>query len=185
MLAGLWGETLANAARTAPRTAPPPSSSCIDDPASPTALQAPEFVNLSLAYAVTVHKAQGGESRCVVLVISHSSGRLLNRRLLYTGEAQRGARHFCCGAGLYLAGALATRVPPKRNSQNTPVDARTAALTRAKELLVVVKVPGYDGACPLEHAVAIHDPTDRHSALLEGLEARGRGLPRHRPEIFD
>lgn len=40
---------------------------------------------MELAYAVTVHKAQGGEAKRVVLALSPQHGRLLTRRLLYTG----------------------------------------------------------------------------------------------------
>jgi hypothetical protein len=40
---------------------------------------------LELAYAITVHKAQGGEARQVVLALSSQHGRMLTRRLLYTG----------------------------------------------------------------------------------------------------
>ena len=41
--------------------------------------------DVELAWATTVHKAQGGESPIVVLLLSHDHGRMLNRRLLYTG----------------------------------------------------------------------------------------------------
>jgi len=47
--------------------------------------QGMELSQLELAYAVTVHKAQGGEARHVVLAMSPQHGRLLTRRLLYTG----------------------------------------------------------------------------------------------------
>ena len=40
---------------------------------------------LDLAWATTVHKAQGGESPVVVLMLSNSHRPLLTRRLLYTG----------------------------------------------------------------------------------------------------
>lgn len=39
---------------------------------------------LSLAYAITVHKSQGGQNRCVVVAVDRSNTVLLNRRLLYT-----------------------------------------------------------------------------------------------------
>ncbi len=39
---------------------------------------------LSMAYAVTVHKAQGSEYPAVVLVLLRQHGRMLRRRLLYT-----------------------------------------------------------------------------------------------------
>lgn len=44
-----------------------------------------ELSHLDLAYAVTVHKAQGGEAKNVVMALSHHHGRLLTRPLLYTG----------------------------------------------------------------------------------------------------
>ena len=37
-----------------------------------------------MAYAVTVHKAQGSEYPAVVLVLLRQHGRMLRRRLLYT-----------------------------------------------------------------------------------------------------
>lgn len=44
-----------------------------------------ELENLSLAWATTVHKAQGGEFKAVVVALHHDFGSmLLNRRLLYT-----------------------------------------------------------------------------------------------------
>jgi hypothetical protein len=44
-----------------------------------------ELSQLELAYAITVHKAQGGEAQHVVLALSPQHGRMLTRRLLYTG----------------------------------------------------------------------------------------------------
>eukprot|EP00887_Chlorella_sp_A99_P006365 scaffold3.g6365.t1 len=44
-----------------------------------------ELSQLELAYAVTVHKAQGGEAEQVVLALSPAHARMLTRRLLYTG----------------------------------------------------------------------------------------------------
>ena len=44
-----------------------------------------EFSQFELAYAITVHKAQGGEAQHVVLALSPQHGRMLTRRLLYTG----------------------------------------------------------------------------------------------------
>jgi RecD/TraA family predicted helicase len=44
-----------------------------------------ELSHLDLAYAVTVHKAQGGEAKNVILILSQQHGRLLTRPLLYTG----------------------------------------------------------------------------------------------------
>ncbi|KAG7669856.1 hypothetical protein Ndes2437B_g06050 [Nannochloris sp. 'desiccata'] len=44
-----------------------------------------ELAQLELAYAITVHKAQGGEAKHVVMALSPHHGRMLTRRLLYTG----------------------------------------------------------------------------------------------------
>lgn len=41
---------------------------------------------LDLAWATTVHKAQGGESKAVLLALSPTHRPLLSRRLLYTGD---------------------------------------------------------------------------------------------------
>jgi exodeoxyribonuclease V alpha subunit len=45
----------------------------------------PELWELELAWATTVHKAQGSEARAVVLALAPSHRPLLTRRLLYTG----------------------------------------------------------------------------------------------------
>lgn len=45
-----------------------------------------ELSHLDLAYAVTIHKAQGGEAKKVIMVLSNQHGpKLLTRPLLYTG----------------------------------------------------------------------------------------------------
>ena len=45
-----------------------------------------ELSHLDLAYAVTIHKAQGGEAKNVIMVLSNQHGsKLLTRPLLYTG----------------------------------------------------------------------------------------------------
>ena len=41
--------------------------------------------NLELAYAISVHKAQGGEFPCVILAVHEDQGALLNKKLIYTG----------------------------------------------------------------------------------------------------
>lgn len=44
-----------------------------------------DFANLSLAYAITIHKSQGGEEETVHIILSNNAKSLLTRRLLYTG----------------------------------------------------------------------------------------------------
>ena len=41
--------------------------------------------NLQLAYAITVHKCQGSEAKCVMMAYSYGDYMLLNRSLFYTG----------------------------------------------------------------------------------------------------
>ena len=43
------------------------------------------FFELSLAYAVSIHKYQGSECPCVVIPVHTSHFKLLHRNLLYTG----------------------------------------------------------------------------------------------------
>ena len=45
-----------------------------------------ELLELQLAWASTVHKAQGSECPVVVLALSPMHRPLLSRRLLYTGQ---------------------------------------------------------------------------------------------------
>lgn len=52
-------------------------------------MQGHELHQLELAYAITVHKAQGGEAQHVVLLLSHHHSRMLTRRLLYTGAERQ------------------------------------------------------------------------------------------------
>jgi exodeoxyribonuclease V alpha subunit len=46
---------------------------------------APDLNQLSLAYAISVHKAQGCEFETLVLALSGSNFMIMNRNLLYTG----------------------------------------------------------------------------------------------------
>ena len=43
---------------------------------------------LSLAYAITVHRSQGSEMPCVVFAIDYSHYTLLERQLFYTGATR-------------------------------------------------------------------------------------------------
>jgi exodeoxyribonuclease V alpha subunit len=43
------------------------------------------FQNITLAYCVSVHKSQGSEYPIVILPVSYEAGRMLQRKLLYTG----------------------------------------------------------------------------------------------------
>jgi exodeoxyribonuclease V alpha subunit len=82
---------------------------------------------LALAYASTIHKAQGGETRVVIQIVSKSHYIMLTRSLLYTGMTR--ARERCVLIG--ERGALAMCVKNNRtNVRNTGlVDALRAAVS--------------------------------------------------------
>jgi exodeoxyribonuclease V alpha subunit len=82
---------------------------------------------LALAYASTIHKAQGGETRVVIQIVSKSHYIMLTRSLLYTGVTR--ARERCVLIG--ERGALAMCVKNNRtNVRNTGlVDALLAAVS--------------------------------------------------------
>jgi len=64
-----------------------------------------ELGSLDLAYAITVHKAQGSEYRAVVLALHPSHGIMLRRTLFYTAITR--AREFLCVVGASRAWARA------------------------------------------------------------------------------
>jgi len=66
-----------------------------------------ETANLRLAYAISVHKAQGCEVPVVVAVCHRSHARMLNRPLLYTAITR--ARHQCVLVGDPAAVEMAVR----------------------------------------------------------------------------
>ncbi|MCU4665179.1 ATP-dependent RecD-like DNA helicase [Leuconostoc mesenteroides] len=68
---------------------------------------------LSLAYATTVHKAQGNEFQLVIMVLTNHFGLMLNRNLLYTGITR--AKEALILVGEYTAFERASRtLVPKR-----------------------------------------------------------------------
>ena len=64
-----------------------------------------ELDQLAVAYAVTVHKAQGSEYAAVIVPLLRQHGRMLRRNLLYTAITR--ARRPRCGAWYGPAGASA------------------------------------------------------------------------------
>lgn len=59
--------------------------SVVDFPQGRVVFQASDFIDLALAYAITVHKSQGSEYPAVVLIASTQHFMMLQRNLLYTG----------------------------------------------------------------------------------------------------
>jgi exodeoxyribonuclease V alpha subunit len=69
--------------------------------------QRPDLGQLSLAYAITVHRSQGMEVPCVVLTLDDSHYTLLERQLVYTGITR--AKKLLIIVGSKRALAMATR----------------------------------------------------------------------------
>lgn len=61
------------------------------------------------AYGVTVHKSQGSEYKTVFIYLHRSHGRLLNKKLLYTGVTRAKEKVFIVSSRASLAKAITTR----------------------------------------------------------------------------
>ena len=64
---------------------PEDQEAVIEFPQGRVVFQASDFIDMALAYAVTVHKSQGSEYPAVVMVVSTQHFIMLQRNLLYTG----------------------------------------------------------------------------------------------------
>lgn len=75
-----------------------------------------EFDNITLAYAITVHKSQGSEYDVVVSPITHAAYQLLNRKILYTAVTR--AKKCICFVGNMeiLKKMIENKYENKRNS---------------------------------------------------------------------
>jgi exodeoxyribonuclease V alpha subunit len=80
-----------------------------------------ELDQLSLAYAVTIHKSQGSEFKVVVMLMARAHFVMLQRNLLYTGITRARERLFLMGDG----GAVRKAV------ENNPAEARNTLLAEA------------------------------------------------------
>ena len=75
-----------------------------------------EFDNITLAYAITVHKSQGSEYNVVVMPITYAAHQLLNRKILYTAVTR--AKDSICFVGNLdiLKKMIENKYETKRNS---------------------------------------------------------------------
>ena len=126
-----------------------------------------EVDELDLAWATTVHKAQGGEAKGVLLALAAAQRPLLSRRLLYTGWLLSSAKH------VHTAVLLSTGM--------RCLYIASTGLTRAKELLVVVSPPG-----PLSTAVAQTKDSMRQHCLERRFRsaAQAAGIPQQPAHVF-
>ena len=73
-----------------------------------------ELDELALAYAVTIHKAQGSEYPAVVIPVSLQQASMLKRKLLYTGVTRASRLVVLVGSRAALAQAVAHEEEPRR-----------------------------------------------------------------------
>lgn len=70
-----------------------------------------EYANLLLAYAITIHKAQGSEWRKVFLLM-HNSHRSLNREMIYTAVTRASVQIFImCEKDTFIKAVARQRIP--------------------------------------------------------------------------
>ena len=75
-----------------------------------------ELDELTLAYATTIHKAQGGEFRAVIIPILRQHGRALDRSLIYTAVSRARELVVLVGDPDVVAGAVKLNRTAGRNS---------------------------------------------------------------------
>ena len=75
-----------------------------------------QLEDLSLAYATTVHKAQGSEYRAVVIPILRSHHNMLQRNLIYTALTRARELAVFVGQGAAMKTAVANAQPASRNT---------------------------------------------------------------------
>lgn len=71
--------------------------------------EASEVHELSLAYAITIHKSQGSQYPCVVMPVVNQAYKMLLRNLLYTGVTRAQDRVVLIGQGQAIAKAIRTK----------------------------------------------------------------------------
>lgn len=75
-----------------------------------------DMVNVSLAYAMTVHKAQGSQFKNVILCLPKAHTFMLNSNIIYTGESRTSWRCFVVGNLMTINRAIKKRANLSRNT---------------------------------------------------------------------
>ena len=76
-----------------------------------------QLSDLDLAYAISIHKAQGSEYNQIIIPIITAFSIMLKRNLIYTGITRAKKRVILVGHRRALAQAIRTNVIAKRNTQ--------------------------------------------------------------------
>ncbi|WP_338105309.1 ATP-binding domain-containing protein [Microvirga tunisiensis] len=72
-----------------------------------------ELDELALAYAVTIHKAQGSEYPAVIIPVALQQASMLRRKLLYTGVTRASRLVILIGSRAALAQAVTHEEEPR------------------------------------------------------------------------
>ncbi|WP_373809362.1 SF1B family DNA helicase RecD2 [Weissella soli] len=115
----------------------------------------PDFINITLAYATTIHKAQGGEYALVIMPLVMQFGRMLQRNLLYTGLTRASESLVLLGEPAAFAKAIETEGG----------DRRTTLQQRLAEAIdgVMPKIPTQIKRDQLNHAAETVAETLKHA----------------------
>ena len=87
----------------------------LPDGRCPRWVGAESLKHLELAYAITVHKAQGSEFDFILMPLTMDAGRMLHRNLFYTAASRARRRFTVCGSPNAVDVALRS-LPPRRRS---------------------------------------------------------------------
>ena len=79
-------------------------------------LQSSDLIDLSLAYAITVHKSQGSEYPCVIMVVSNQHYLMLQRNLIYTALTRARQTMVFIGSSRAISIAVNNDKIKKRNT---------------------------------------------------------------------
>lgn len=99
----------------------------------PVFMKRDQAQNLSLAYAITVHKSQGAEAPHVLVALDRSASFMLRRNLVYTGIT-RGSRKVMVFAPQATLASAVHRGEPEEGSRRTSLVGKLVATLGGKSL---------------------------------------------------
>ncbi|KVP96392.1 hypothetical protein WJ97_10910 [Burkholderia ubonensis] len=115
----------------------------LPDRDKPVILNRNQAQNLSLAYAITVHKSQGAEAPYVLIALDRAASFMLRRNLPYTAISRASKRALLFSARSTFAGAV-HRGEPAEGSR------RTSLVSKLLAVMPVLAVPAVAVAKPVD-----------------------------------
>lgn len=126
--------------------------------------------DLELAYAMSVHKSQGGEYPCVVMVLLMEHFMMLRRNLLYTGVTRGKKRVVIVGAHKALGIAVRTRDTSTRYTGLR--DRIRKAIETSRKFAASAAVPVPRAFTPPAVPAALPSPVEQARRQLEALTGK-------------